>query len=27
VKEEACRKAFNTCSYDIKGRQTCRIER
>lgn len=27
VKDEACRKAFNTCSYDLKGRQTCRIER
>jgi hypothetical protein len=26
VKGEACRKAFNTCSYDIKGRQSCRIE-
>jgi hypothetical protein len=27
VKGEACRRAFDTCSYDIKGRQTCRIER
>jgi hypothetical protein len=27
VKGEACRKAINTCSYDIRGRQTCRIDR
>lgn len=25
VKGEACRRALNDCSYDIKGRQTCRI--
>ena len=24
---EACRRALNSCSYDIKGRQTCRIDR
>lgn len=27
VKGEACRRALNTCSYDIKGRQTCRVDR
>ena len=27
VKGEACRRAYNQCSYELKGRQTCRIER
>ncbi len=27
VKGEACRKALNLCSYEIRGRQTCRIDR
>lgn len=27
VKGEACRKAFNQCSYELRGRQTCRIDR
>ena len=26
VKGEACRRAYNQCSYEIRGRQTCRIE-
>lgn len=25
VRGEACRKALNYCSYDIRGRQTCRL--
>ena len=27
VRGVACRKAFDLCSYEIRGRQTCRIER
>lgn len=27
VKEQACRKAYNDCSYDLKGRQYCTVER
>lgn len=27
VKGEACRRALNSCSYEIRGRQTCRIDR
>ena len=26
VKEEACREAYEQCTYDIRGRQTCRID-
>lgn len=26
VKGEACRKAFSQCSYEIRGRQTCRVD-
>lgn len=26
VKGEACRRAYNQCTFDIRGRQTCRIE-
>ena len=27
VKEQACRKAYNSCSYDLKGTQYCTVER
>ncbi len=26
VKGEACRRAYNQCTYELRGRQTCRIE-
>lgn len=26
VKDQACRRAFEQCSYELRGRQTCRID-
>ncbi|MBC7429560.1 MAG: hypothetical protein H7336_13165 [Bacteriovorax sp.] len=26
VKDQACRNAYQQCSYDLRGRQTCRID-
>jgi hypothetical protein len=26
VKDQACRNAYQACSYDLRGRQTCRVD-